>query len=129
MAAVVERRAGAGVGNGSAPAGLSASTLLTMTLAEILDVDAERLAALCERFGIARLAVFGSVARGEADADSDLDLIYELHPGARLGWEIEDLVDQLERLYGRHVDLVSRRGLHPRLCAVVLAEAQPLYAP
>jgi uncharacterized protein len=101
---------------------------MAMTLAEIIDTDADRLAALCERFGIARLDVFGSVARGESNADSDLDLLYELLPGARLGWEIEDLVGELEGLFSRRVDLVSRRGLHPRLRAIVLAEAQQLYA-
>jgi hypothetical protein len=99
-----------------------------MTLADIIDIDADRLAALCERFGVARLDVFGSVARGESNAGSDLDLLYELRPGARLGWEIEDLVEELGELFGRRVDLVSRQGLHPRLRAVVLAEAQQLYA-
>jgi predicted nucleotidyltransferase len=93
-----------------------------------LTVDQRRLAAICARYGIARLMVFGSVARGAAEPTSDLDILYELQPDHRLGWEIEDLSDELSGLFGRRVDLVSRSALHQRLRAAVLAEAQPLYA-
>ena len=91
-------------------------------------VDEARLAAVCARYGIARLMIFGSVARGMAEPSSDVDVLYELQPGRRLGWEIEDLSDELSELFGRPVDLVSRAALHERLRAAVLAEAQPLYA-
>ena len=91
-------------------------------------VDEARLAAACARYGIARLMIFGSVARGTAEPSSDVDVLYELQPGRRLGWEIEDLSDELSELLGRPVDLVSRAALHERLRAAVLAEAQPLYA-
>lgn len=91
-------------------------------------VDEARLAAVCARYGIAQLMTFGSVARGTAEPTSDVDVLYELQPGRRLGWEIEDLSDELSELFGRPVDLVSRAALHERLRAVVLAEAQPLYA-
>jgi len=91
-------------------------------------VDEARLAAVCARYGIARLMIFGSVARGTAEPSSDVDVLYELQPGRRLGWEIEDLSDELSELFGRPVDLVSRAALHERLRAAVLAEAQPLYA-
>jgi predicted nucleotidyltransferase len=91
-------------------------------------VDEARLAAVCARYGVARLMIFGSVARGTAELSSDVDVLYELQPGRRLGWEIEDLSDELSELFGRPVDLVSRAALHERLRAAVLAEAQPLYA-
>ena len=52
-------------------------------------IDEARLADVCARYGIARLRVFGSVARGTASPDSDVDVLYELKPGRRLGWEIE----------------------------------------
>jgi hypothetical protein len=93
-----------------------------------LTVDKARLAAVCARYGVARLMIFGSVARGTAEPSSDVDVLYELQPGQRLGWEIEDLSDELSELFGRPVDLVSRAALHERLRAAVLAEAQPLYA-
>jgi predicted nucleotidyltransferase len=91
-------------------------------------VDEARLAAVCARYGVARLMIFGSVARGTSEPSSDVDVLYELQPGRRLGWEIEDLSDELSDLLRRPVDLVSRAALHERLRAAVLAEAQPLYA-
>jgi hypothetical protein len=93
-----------------------------------IDVDQERLAAVCRRYGIAVLRVFGSAARGTATASSDLDLLYELAPGVRLGWEIDDLAQELEEVFGRPVDPVSRVALHPLLARSVLDEARPLYA-
>ena len=94
---------------------------------ETLDVDRLRLDALCRRFGIARLDVFGSVARGEDGPGSDVDLLYELAQGRALGWEIEDLSQDLADLFGRPVDLVSRKALHPLIREQVLADAEPFY--
>ena len=94
---------------------------------ETLDVDRVRLDALCRRFGIARLDVFGSVARGEDGPGSDVDLLYELAQGRSLGWEIEDLSQDLADLFGRPVDLVSRKALHPLIRDQVLADAEPFY--
>ena len=91
-------------------------------------VDEARLADVCAGYGVARLMIFGSVARGTAEPSSDVDVLYELQPGRRLGWEIEDLSDELSELFRRPVDLVSRAALHERLRPAVLAEAQPLYA-
>lgn len=91
-------------------------------------VDEARLAAVGARYGVARLMIFGSVARGTAEPSRDVDVLYELQPGRRLGWEIEDLSDELSELFRRPVDLVSRAALHERLRAAVLAEAQRLYA-
>ncbi|MGQ0846889.1 MAG: nucleotidyltransferase family protein [Sporichthyaceae bacterium] len=93
-----------------------------------LEVDLDRIAEICGRYGIARLDVFGSVCRGEAEPDSDVDVLYVLAPGARLGWGIEALADELSEALGRPVDLVSRNALHERLRASVLAEARVLYA-
>lgn len=93
-----------------------------------LGLDRDRLDDICRRYGVARLDVFGSVSRREADPDSDVDVLYELMPGARLGWEIETLADELAEVIGRPVDLVSRRALHERLRATVLADAQLIYA-
>ena len=72
--------------------------------------------------------IFGSVAGGTAQPSSDLDILYGLLPGWRLGWEIEDVTDELSDLFGCRVDLLSRTALHERLRATVLAEARPLYA-
>jgi uncharacterized protein len=93
-----------------------------------VDVDEERLAAICDRYGIAELKVFGSRARGDAAPDSDIDILYTLRPGRRLGWEVEQLADELSGLFGHRVDLVSLRALHPLLQPSVLAEARPVNA-
>jgi uncharacterized protein len=68
-------------------------------------------------------------ARGTAGPASDIDVLYTLRPGRRLGWEIQQLADELTGLFGRRVDLVSLRSLHPMLTkSSVLAEARPVYA-
>jgi len=91
-------------------------------------VDGAALASICQKYGISRLEVFGSVARGEARIDSDVDVLYELAPGRHLTWDIELLVDELSELFGRQVDLVSRGSLHPLIRASVEAQAKALYA-
>jgi uncharacterized protein len=92
------------------------------------EVDEERLANICDRYGIAKLEVFGSQARGTARPGSDIDVLYTLRPGRKLGWEIEQLADELTDLFGRQVDLISPRSLHPLLQSSVLAEARLVYA-
>jgi len=91
-------------------------------------VDGVRLAELCQRYHVAELAVFGSDARGEASETSDVDLLYVLEPDARLGFAINALEDDLAKLFGRPVDLVSKRALHRLIRDDVLAEARTLYA-
>lgn len=91
-------------------------------------VDRHRLADVCERYGVAELSAFGSVARGDEEADSDLDLLYVLAPGRHLGFSINRLEDELSELFGRPVDLVSKAALHPAIREHVLAEARVLHA-
>jgi predicted nucleotidyltransferase len=52
-----------------------------------VEVDEARLTAICDKYGIAELKVFGSRARGTERSDSDIDVLYTLRPGGRLGWE------------------------------------------
>lgn len=91
-------------------------------------VDTSRLADLCRRYGVAELAMFGSVARGEETNGSDVDLLYVLEPDTRLGFAINDLEDELATLFERPVDLVSKRALHRLIRDEVLADARTLYA-
>lgn len=93
-----------------------------------VDVDLERLREVCERYGVASLDVFGSTARGENGPDSDIDLLYVLKPGVRLGFKLFDLEDELAALFGRPVDLVGRKSVNKYIRDQVLADAQPLYA-
>jgi predicted nucleotidyltransferase len=85
------------------------------TLTEIRRILAQHKGALRERFGVCRLAVFGSYARGEATPLSDVDILVDLeHP---IGWEIVDLHDYLKAILGVQVDLVTEGALQrkPRL--------------
>lgn len=98
-----------------------------MTLDEIKAMGL-RLAELCRKYGIAELSVFGSVARGDARPDSDIDLLYVRVPGNDLGMSYFALQEDLEDLFGRPVDLVPKDGLHRVIRDQVLDDAQVLYA-
>jgi predicted nucleotidyltransferase len=91
-------------------------------------VDAERLREVCERYGVARLEVFGSVRRGDDRPDSDIDLLYQLKPGARLGFSLFRLEDELSDLFGRPVDLHARHAINKYIRDAVLHDATPVYA-
>lgn len=91
-------------------------------------VDRARVAAICARYGVAELAVFGSFARGDSNAASDVDLLYTLAPGQRLGFAINRLEDELAELFGRRVDLVARNAVHPMLRDQIEAQAHTVYA-
>jgi uncharacterized protein len=91
-------------------------------------VDPTRLAEICQRYGVAELAVFGSAVRGEVTEASDVDVLYVLAPGTRLGFGINRLEDELSELFGRPVDLVAKKALHRLLRDDVTAQARTLYA-
>ncbi len=92
------------------------------------NADAAALGAICTRYGIGRLEVFGSVARGVSAPESDLDLLYELVPGHQLGWEISELNDELDEFFARKVDLVAKKYVNKYLRDEILRESRPLYA-
>jgi len=75
---------------------------------------------LSSRYPIHRLALFGSWARGEARADSDVDVLVEVD--SSIGLRFVDLAVDLERAMGRRVDLVSRRAIKPSLWVLIEPE-------
>lgn len=84
---------------------------------EILEVAASR--------GARKVAVFGSVARGDADGESDVDFIVEMEPGRSL-LDLGGLLMDLQDLLGCSVDVATYRGLRERLRPRVLAETRDL---
>ena len=74
--------------------------------------------------GVRRLALFGSVARGEARSDSDVDLLVQFFPGAKTYDRFLALSELLEARLGRTVELVTVEALSPFLGPHILAEAE-----
>ncbi len=80
---------------------------------------------VAELHGAGNVRVFGSASRGQAGPDSDVDLLVRLEPGSTLLHHAA-MVRELEALLGCKVDVVSERGLRPRVRDRVLQEAVPL---
>jgi len=96
-----------------------------MGIEELLKSKRNEILAIAARHGARNVRVFGSVARGEADEASDIDLIVEFEPGRSL-LDHAGLWLELQELLGCKVDVVSERGIKPRLRERVLKEAVPL---
>jgi predicted nucleotidyltransferase len=96
-----------------------------MTLEELLKAKREEILRVCAEYGARNVRVFGSVARGEADEQSDIDFLVELEPGRTL-FDLGGLQYDLEQLLRCRVDVVTERGLKPRVQERVLREAVPL---
>jgi predicted nucleotidyltransferase len=82
--------------------------------AELLDAAAPVLRTLAAESGYRRLAVFGSVARGEAHQDSDIDLLVDAPP-ATSSFAFIRFKQLIEKVLGREIDLISYGGLKPKL--------------
>lgn len=94
-----------------------------------ISVDAGALAELCKRYHVRELSLFGSAARGEMHSGSDIDLLVEFFPEAKVDlFDYSGLMLDLSKLIGRKVDLVSKKGLKPLIRESVLHEARPVYA-
>jgi uncharacterized protein len=76
---------------------------------KVLHILQENKQSLFEKYPIKTMAIFGSYARGEERAESDVDILVELSQPD--GWKFLSLVDELETLLNKKVDLVSKQGL------------------
>lgn len=96
-----------------------------MELNELIKEKRQEILLLATRHGATNVRVFGSFARGEADAASDLDVLVDLEPGRSL-LDLGGLLMDLQQLLGREVDVVTVKGLRARIRERVLKEAVPL---
>jgi predicted nucleotidyltransferase len=96
-----------------------------MTLDEIRATRREEILRLAAERGARNVRVFGSVARGEGDATSDIDFLVDLEPGRSL-LDLGRLQRDLERLLAAKVDVVSARGLRTRVRQRILRDAVAL---
>lgn len=85
----------------------------------------EEILQIAAKHGARKVRIFGSVARGEADALSDLDLLVEMEPGRSL-LDLGGLLMDLQDLLGCRVDIVTEKGLRERIRDRVLREAVAL---
>ncbi len=92
---------------------------------KLIEQRREAILAIAALHGVTDVRVFGSMARGTADEESDVDLLVRPLPGTSL-FDLGGLVMDAQDLLGRHVDVVSERALHPAMREQVLREALPL---
>lgn len=96
-----------------------------MTPLELLQLKRDDIRRIATKHGAYNLRVFGSVARGEARPESDIDLLIEKGPTTS-SWFPAGLVLELEEMLGRRVEIVTEKALNPDLRDRVLSEAIPL---
>jgi predicted nucleotidyltransferase len=96
-----------------------------MKIDQLLEEKREEIRRIAAMHGAMNVRVFGSVARGEARHDSDLDLLVDTGPETS-SWFPAGLVLDLEEILGCKVEVVTEKGLNPYLKERVLQEALPL---
>ena len=82
----------------------------------------EKILQLAEQYGARQVRVFGSVARRQDDAESDIDFLVDMEPGRSL-FDLGGLLIDLEKLLNSKVDVVTERGLKERIRDRVVNEA------
>ena len=76
------------------------------------EIPAEDIKAFCRKWGIRELALFGSALREDFGPESDIDVLVTFVPETRHGlFNLVRIQDELKEIFGRDVDLVSRRGV------------------
>ncbi len=112
----------AAAGDEAAPPGTEENP---MDIRAKLNDEREQVLRLAAQHGARKVRVFGSVARGDATSQSDVDLLVELGPEVSLLDHIA-LEQDLQDLLGTSVDVVNEKALHRSIRHRVLAEARPL---
>jgi predicted nucleotidyltransferase len=93
-----------------------------MKIEQLIKQKREDILHIAEHYGGSNVRVFGSVARGEADERSDIDFLVDMEAGRSL-LDLGGLLMDLQKVLGCNVDVVTERGLKPRIRERVLKEA------
>ena len=96
-------------------------------MAPHIEIPKDRIAEFCRRNHIRRLALFGSVLRDDFGPNSDVDVLVEFEPGARVGLRFFGMEIELSEILGRKVDLNTPGFLSDYFRDEVLAEAEVQY--
>lgn len=98
---------------------------VNIVMSPLIEAHRAALRDLVALHGLLNARVFGSMARGDANESSDLDLLVDVPPGVS-GFAMGALLMDAQDMLGRHVDIVTEAALHPLAREQVLREAQPL---
>ncbi len=90
-----------------------------MIIVNILIILRSHLEVIRQKFGVRKIGIFGSFARGEEREDSDLDVLVVFEEGQKTFDNYMDLKFYLEYLFGRQVDLVTEKALKPQLKDII----------
>ena len=93
-----------------------------MNTDELLKVKRAEILKIAAKHGAHHVRVIGSVARGEAGEQSDVDFLVDMEPGRSI-FDLGGLLMDLREVLGRNVDVATERGLKSRIRARVLREA------
>jgi predicted nucleotidyltransferase len=96
-----------------------------MGIEDLLKEKRKEILRIAAKHGARNLRIFGSVARGEARPDSDVDFLVDMEPGRTL-FDLGALLMELRDFLGLKVDVVTEHGLKPRIREHVLKEAETL---
>ena len=99
-----------------------------MTIGQV-ELPLEKIRAICDKYRISRLSVFGSALRDDFGPKSDIDLLVEFKPNHGIGLiEYVQCQEELADVLGRRVDLVQKSGLKPAVRGTILHAARVVYA-
>lgn len=96
-----------------------------MNTNELLSLKRKEILEISKKYGAYNIRIFGSVAKGTADQNSDIDFLIEMERGRSL-LDLGGLLMDLQNLLGCKVDVVTERGLRQRIRSRVLKEAVPI---
>ncbi len=96
-----------------------------MNIEQVLGEKRDEIKRIAAKHGAHNIRIFGSVARGDAGPDSDIDLLIDAGPNTS-SWFPAGLILELEDLLGRRVEVVTEKALNPDIRDYVLREAAPL---
>ena len=96
-----------------------------MSLERVILEKRDEIQKIAAKHGAHNIRVFGSVARGEEGPGSDIDFLVDAGPNTS-SWFPAGLIVDLEELLGRRVDVVTEKGINPKLRDRVLREAMPV---
>ena len=98
-------------------------------MATAVPIDRARIAGFCRLYGVRELSLFGSAIRSDFGPESDVDVLVEFQPEVQPSlFRIVDMQDELSKVFGRRVDLVTQRSLSRHLRDEVLLNREVLYA-